>query len=294
MALALCLGEDVGGRRLGAAIRLPGDVGGQCDRVGAGEADPVDLGQRVGILVQDAHRLGPVAGVDRRREVGEPVGGEVDVEVADGPARVPGLRGGLGLALADPAQRTEGADRIGGDRVEHGGAVVIAQALGPGRPDVAQRGQIGDLPLPVGRVDRLRPERLHLGAVARVLLPLAAHLRPLARPQVAHGPDQDQLVAGLLVEHLEHRVAVVLGAEDLVADRDDRLEGAGGEGRLSVDRAHLPEVRARARRRHGPPILITVLGVPSASAAPDGENCGFGDDRGLHLRAFDRRLPGGR
>ena len=44
---------------------------------------PLDLGQPVGILVQDRHRALAEAGVDRRRQVGEAVRGELHVEVAD-------------------------------------------------------------------------------------------------------------------------------------------------------------------------------------------------------------------
>ena len=98
VALLLGLGEGVDGGRLGAAAGLGRDVGGEGDLVGAGEADPVDLGQAVGVLVQDRHRALAVAGVDRRRQVGEAVRGELDVEVADRAAGVPGLGRRRGLA----------------------------------------------------------------------------------------------------------------------------------------------------------------------------------------------------
>ena len=62
VALLLGLGERVDGRRLGAPARLGRDVGGERDLVGAGEADAVDLGQPVGVLVQDRHRALAVAG----------------------------------------------------------------------------------------------------------------------------------------------------------------------------------------------------------------------------------------
>ena len=115
--------------------------------------------------------------------------------------------------------------------------------------------QVGDPALAVGGVEgqgALRPE---LPAVARVRLPVAADLGPLAGAEVGDGADQREPLAALDVLDLEHGVAVVLGAEDLVADHDDALESAGAECRLCLRRAHRPEIRARPRR-------------PSASSEP--------------------------
>ena len=74
VALLLGLAQREGGGGLGAAARLGRDVGGEGDPVGAGEADAGDLGQPVGVLVQDRHRALAEAGVDRCCEVGEPCG----------------------------------------------------------------------------------------------------------------------------------------------------------------------------------------------------------------------------
>ena len=104
--------------------------------------------------------------------------------------------------------------RVGGDRAEHPLAVLVDQALGPGRADVAQRGQVGDLALAVGGVERQRPLGAQLAAVARVGLPLAADFGPVAGAEVGDRADQREALAGLGVLDLEHRVAVVLGAED--------------------------------------------------------------------------------
>ena len=226
LALGLC--EREGRRRLGAAVGLARDVGGERDQVGAREADPVDLGQPVGVLVQDPHRLGAVAGVDRGREVGEAVRRELDVKVADRAAGVPALRRGFGLAGAYPAQGGEDRGRVGGDRLQHRLAVAVGQPLGAGGADVAQRGQVGDLPVAVGGVKRLRAAGPKLRPVARVLLPLAAHLGTLAGAQVPERPDHRELVAGVLVGHRQHRVAVLLGAEELAPHPDGAGVGAAG------------------------------------------------------------------
>ena len=119
-----------------------------------------------------------------------------------------------GLVGADPAQRAEDRRRVGGDRRQHPLAVLVDQALGAGRADVAQRGQVGDPALAVGGVERQRAARPQLPAVARVGLPVAAHFGPVAGVEVGDRADQREALAGLHVLYLEHRVAVVLGAED--------------------------------------------------------------------------------
>ena len=241
VALLLGLAEGEDGRRLGAALGLGRHVGGEGDLVGAGEADPGDLGQPVGVLVQDRHRALAEAGVDRRRQVGEAVRGELDVQVADRARGVPGVGRGGGLRGADPAQGGEDAVGVGGDRPEHALAVLVDQPLGPGRADVAQRGQVGDLPRAVGGVERQRPARLQLPPVARVGLPVAADFGPVAGVQVGDRADQREALARLGVLHLEHRVAVVLGAEDDAQHLDRAAErgGVGIEEGRSV--AHLPQ-----------------------------------------------------
>ena len=192
MALLLGLGEGVDGGGLGAAGRLGRHVGGEGDPVGAGEADPVDLGQPVGVLVQDRRRAVAEAGVDRGGEVGEAVRRELHVEVADRARGLPGLGRRRGLLAAHPAQGAEDARRVGGDRAEHRLAVLLDQALGPGRADVAQRGQVGDPPGAVGRVERQRAAGTQLAAVARVGLPLAADLGPVAGAEVGDRADQGE------------------------------------------------------------------------------------------------------
>jgi hypothetical protein len=76
-------GEDRGG--LGAPLRLGRYVGRQGDLVGTGEADAGDLGQAIGVLVQDRHRALAEAGVDRRRQVRQAVRRELNVQVANRP-----------------------------------------------------------------------------------------------------------------------------------------------------------------------------------------------------------------
>ena len=245
VALGLRLGDRVHRGRLGAAVGLGRDVAGEGDPVGAREADPVDLGQAVGVLVEDRHRPIAEAAVDRCRQVGEPVGGEFDVEVADRPRRVPGVGRRRGLLGADPPQRAEDAGRVGGDRPQNPLAVLVDQPLGPGRPDVAKRRQVGDAALAIGRVERQGAPRLQLPPVARVGLPVAADLGPFAGVQVGDGTDQREALARIGVLHLEHGIAVVLGAEDDA----QHLDRAGECRRIGVeegrDRVHRSKLAAR-------------------------------------------------
>ena len=87
-----------------------------------------------------------------------------------------------------PRSVAEDADRVGGDRPQDPLAVLVHQPLGPGRPDVAQRRQVGDAALAVGGVERQGAPGLQLAPVARVGLPVAADLGPLAGVQVGDGP----------------------------------------------------------------------------------------------------------
>ncbi len=231
VALLFGLGEGEHGRGLGAPGGLGRDVGGEGDPVGAGEADPLDLGQAVGVLVQDRHRALAVAGVDRRRQVGQAMRGELDVEVADGAAGVPGLGRGRGLAGADPAQGAEHPLRVGGDRSQHPLAVLVEKPLGAGRADVAQGGEVGEPALAVGGVQRQRPAGPQLAPVAAVGLPVAAHLGAVAGAEMGDRADQGEALAQLEVLNLQHRVAVVGGPEDDA----EHLDRARVRGRVDVE-----------------------------------------------------------
>ena len=152
---------------------------------------------------------------------------------------MPGIGRRRGLLGADPAQRAEDACGIGGDRPQNPLAVLVDQPLGPGRPDVAQRRQVGDVALAVGGVERQRALGPQLAPVARVGLPLAADFGPFAGVEVGDRPDQREALARLGLLHLEHGVAVVLGAEDDA----EHLDRAGEGGRVGVE-----EGRCRVHR----------------------------------------------
>jgi hypothetical protein len=127
--------------------------------------------------------------------------------------------------------------------------VLIDEALSAGRPDVAQGGQIGDLPRTVGRIERQRPARLQLPPVARVRLPVAADFSAVAGVQVGDRTDQRKALTRLGVLDLQHRVAVVFGAEDDPQHLDGAAEGSGigiEEGRSVAHRAKLPPPREGA------------------------------------------------
>ena len=73
--------------------------------------------------------------------------------------------------------------------------MLVDQALGPRLADVAQRGQVGDLALAVGRVERQRPLGPQLAAVAGVGLPLAADFGAVAGVEVGDRADQGEALA---------------------------------------------------------------------------------------------------
>ena len=91
-----------------------------------GRAVPVDLGQPIRVFADGLHRLVAEPGVDPGRQVGQPVGGEFDVEVAHGPGRVPAFGRGFGLGRAQLGQRSEYPRWIGRDLLQHLGPVEIA------------------------------------------------------------------------------------------------------------------------------------------------------------------------
>ena len=157
--------------------------------------------------------------------------GELDVEVADGAAGVPGFGRRRGLVGADPPQRAEDALWVGGDLLQDALAVLVDQPFGPGGADVAQRGEVGDLPLAVGGVERQRSLGPQLAPVAAVGLPLAADFGPVAGAEVGDRPDQCEALSGAGLLHLEHRVAVVLGPED----DPDHLDRARVGGCIGVE-----------------------------------------------------------
>jgi len=109
--------------------------------------------------------------------------------------------------------------------------VLVDQPLGPRRADVTQRGQVGDLALAVGGVERQCPLRPQLAAVAVVGLPLAAYFGPISGGQMSHRADQREAVAAARLLHVEHRVAVVLGPED----DTEHLDRARVGGRVGVE-----------------------------------------------------------
>ncbi len=130
-----------------------------------------------------------VTGVDRRRQVRQPMWRQLHVEVADRAAGVPGFGRRRGLVDADPAQRAEDPLWVGGDRLHDPLAVLVDQPFGPGRADVPQRGQVGDLALAVGRIQRQRPLGPQLAPVAGVGLPLAADFGAVAGAEVGDRSD---------------------------------------------------------------------------------------------------------
>ena len=238
--------------------------------------------------MQDHGRPVAEAVVDRGGEMGEAVGRELHVEVADRPRRLPGLGGGRRLLAAHPAQGAEDPGRVGGDRAEHRLAVLLDQALGPRRADVPQRGQVGDAAGAIGGVERQRAAGAELAAVAGVGLPLAADLGAVAGAEVGHRADEGEALRGLDVLDLEHRVAVVLGGKD----HGDHLDRRRVVGRLSLEqcrhaahrsrlavaeaasprpRPHFP-ANAYDRRdaRAAPPRALRQLPAPAAGAQHQG------------------------
>ena len=117
--------------------------------------------------------------------------------------------------------------------------MLVDEPLGAGRADVAQRGQVGDLPGAVGGVERQGALGAQLAPVAGVGLPLAADFRPVADAEVGDRADQREALARLGVLDLEHRVAVVLGAEDDAEHLDrGRVPGASVSKRVAAPSMH--------------------------------------------------------
>ncbi len=263
------LAQDVDGGRLGAFVGLRRHVGGERDLVGAGEADALDLGQPVGVLVQDRGRALAVAGVDRRRQVGEAVRGELDVELAHGAALVPGGGRRRGLVDADALQRLEGPLRVGGDHLQDLVAVRLDQLLGAPLADVAEAREVGDLPLAVGRVERQGALGAQLAAVARVGLPLAADFGALAGAEVGDRPDQRETVAAARLLHLEHGVAIVLGAEDHAEHLDRAGVGSGVGVEQTGGAHHLSKLRGGEADRSGVRVGAMASWGEIETVAPD-------------------------
>ena len=107
----------------------------------------------------------------------------------------------------------------------------VGEAFGAGLADVAQRGEVADVSLAVGRVHRLGAPRLQLSPVALVGRPLAADLGAFADREVGDGSDHDHLLAGVGVLDPQYRVAAVLGA---IGDRED-FDRARVPGRIRVE-----------------------------------------------------------
>ena len=73
--------------------------------------------------------------------------------------------------------------------------MLVDQPLRPGRADVAQRGEVGDLALAVGGIERQRSLRSQLAPVAAVGLPLAADFGAVAGAEVGDRADQGEALA---------------------------------------------------------------------------------------------------
>ena len=264
MAAVLGLAERV--QRGGPRPRAPARLDPVVDRepVGAVEADPGDLGQRVGVLEHQLAGGRAVQGDHLADVAGQPVGGEQRVEAALGAALGP-LVGGLGGAhRPDPAQRSEDALGVAVDHLEDLIAVLGDEILGPLAPDPRQRAQVAAGALGPGRVERLRLAGADLQAVAGVVLDRADQQRPLLLLEV--GERADRRHRGPVGErHLGDGEGAVLADEAEELDLDlalERVAGrrAGVEQRLLIlgsGEAHpnseplTPAGRACAGRRSG-------------------------------------------
>ena len=104
--------------------------------------------------------------------------------------------------------------------------MLVDQTFRPRRADVLERGQVGDPAGAVGGVERKRAAGAQLPPVAVVGLPVAGNLGAVAGGEVGDRADQRELLAGLAVLYLEHRITVVLGAEDHAQHLDRRSVSA--------------------------------------------------------------------
>ncbi len=223
MALVLGLAQGVDRRRAHPPLGVGRGAARKRHPVGAEEADPGDVGQRVGVV---AHLLDRVDPVDRDQLAdvpGEPVRREQRVEPALGPAVGP-LLGGLGGGrVADPADRAEHRLGVAVDRLEDVGAVRVDQVVGALAADPGDGLQIPAHALDPARVERLRLARGELQPVLAVELVRPGQPRARLLLEVADRPDRDQLAPVVELDD-HHRELPVVGAPPLVDDLDLTLE----------------------------------------------------------------------
>ena len=170
--------------------------------------------------MQDRHGAVPVALVDRGCQVGQAVGCQLDVEIAEGAGRLPGLSGFGRLLGADARQCAEHVGGIRIDGTQHFLAVLVGQEHRACRAYVVQRGQVGDLTLAVGWIKRQRAAGPKLLPEPRVRFPLASHFSLVSGAQMRDRADQGELFPGAGVLYFQDRVTVVLGAESDAQDLD--------------------------------------------------------------------------
>ena len=129
----------------------------------------------------------------------------------------------LALLCPEPGQGTEDPLGVGGDLLQHFGAMEFTESLRPNRADVTERAEICDLAGPVGGIHRQGREHLDLGPVLLVLAPLPGQFGPLTRFQVADRSGGDEFLTGI-VANFDHREAVILGRPDHMDNLDRAVE----------------------------------------------------------------------
>ena len=193
MAALLGLGDRMHGGGLHPLRRAGVDLQRQRQPVGAGEADPMDRGQRVGVC---ADRLGGLAPVHRHQlgdVAGEPMRREQRVQT---PLRAPldPVVGRLaGPHRPDAAELAEGGLRIAVDRLEHRLSMPVDQLCRPRGADSRDRLQVLPGALDPGRVERFGLADPQLQAVLGVLL---EEPRRRARAPSSRWPSEPTAASG--------------------------------------------------------------------------------------------------
>jgi hypothetical protein len=218
-----------------------GRVGGRAERaghrVGGRERDPIDLGQRVGILLQERERATAQRLVHARGHRGwNAVLGEQERERAATGVLLPGRHRRLELGLADARYLEQSRARIAVDDLEHLVAMACQQPLGAARADVLDRAQQRDQRIRAGGAD-LQVLDVELAPEARMLAPRALDLDGVALVQVRDRTRERDLLA-VIADGGQHREAAIVRAP---THRDD----LSGEGR---GLRHPTRVRCEADR----------------------------------------------
>jgi hypothetical protein len=197
------------------------------ERVGGGEADPLDLGHRVGVDAQRLDRRRPERAVDPRRG-----GGRDAVALEEHPHRpqrallLPRAHRRPDPRAPDPGHLAQRPAGVAVDRGEHLlGAVALEQPRRTANADVLDRGQVG------------QQRGLALGLAHAH--PLDGELRPVLGMPAPRAPDVDRLAGVDVGERAGQHDLVALVADAVQHGEVALLEGVAHRRHLHRQLLHV-------------------------------------------------------